>query len=173
MWFQNNIMFFVCSSSFPPVVTLSCKRNSRTSAAQHISQAGSLWDHSACQGCCSYLSLPVRTQVPAPLHPPRSVEGVWRPCGMQVRPAALDTVECRCLCARVHLELCVILHAGRPVSRCSSSPSRASLQTLPWVRKQETTSSEGKCVHGNVTLDDAQISLYLPVWNRWSSPVVS
>lgn len=104
-------------------------------------------------------------------------QGLLRECGDPVAckrvQRRLDTVVCRCLCARVRLKLCVILRAGRSVSRCSSSPSRASLQTLPRARKQETASSEGKCVHGSVTLDDARLSLYLPVWNRWSSPAVS
>lgn len=50
----------------------------------NISQAGSLWDHSACQGCCSYLSLPVKAPALAPLHPPRPVEHVHRRYGMHV-----------------------------------------------------------------------------------------
>lgn len=103
------------------VVQLSCKDQALSCSAR-ISQAGSLWDHSACQGCCSYLSLPVKTQALAPLHPPRPVER-----------ARAQPVACKCVhgsrhsgvYAFVHVcpRLCVILRAGRSVSRCSSSES--------------------------------------------------
>lgn len=95
------LVWFMC---FPPVVELCCK-NQALSCSAHISQAGPLWDHSACQGCCSYLSLPVKTQVLAPLHPPRPVERVRSACGMQV--CSWEQTQWRvCICACVSMALC-------------------------------------------------------------------
>lgn len=109
----------------------------------NISQAGSLWDHSACQGCCSYLSLPVKAQTLAPLHPPRPVEHVHRHYGMHVCShggghggRCVFVRECPSFC----VPACVLKGQGAPLA------SRASLQAMPWARKLKTSSRGGNCV---------------------------
>lgn len=92
---------------FPCIVELSCTTQTLPCSA-HISQAGSLRDHSACQGCCSYLSLPDRTEVPAPLHPPRPFERVRSVCGAQVCPGQ-KTQWCAYVFVQVYpLVLCTV-----------------------------------------------------------------
>lgn len=108
---------------FPPVVELS---PFSCSTQLNISQAGSLRDHSACQGCCSYLSLPVKTQVLAPLHPARPVGRVRSNYSMQVLCVCVcdSGHSSRCVFVRACPWLCVglyLLAAGGSVSRCSSS----------------------------------------------------
>lgn len=147
---------------FPPVVQLSCKDQALSCSAR-ISQAGPLWDHSACQGCCSYLSLPVKTQALAPLHPPRPVERARSACGMQV--CSWQQTQWRvCVCARVSTALCdlacwkvsvkvLLLWVGPPCRRCPELANR---------KQQAETVFMRVCV----TLDAARLSWHLPVWNR-------
>lgn len=114
-------------------------------------RAGSRWECSARQGCCSYLSLAVRARVLAPLHPPRPAECVrshraMRACSWQ------QTQSYVCVCACL---LACVLDGQRPVA-CPLS--QASLQAMPWARKQEATSREGKqyleclCVFVDISL---------------------
>ena len=115
------------------------------STQPNISQAGSLWDHSACQGCCSYLSLPVKAQALAPLHPPRPAERVHCPCGMHVcYHGSGHSGVCVCVCVSACpsscVPACVLKGQGAPLA------SRASLQAMPWARKLKTSSRGGNCV---------------------------
>lgn len=75
-----------------------------------ISQAGSLWDHSPCQGCCSYLSFPVKAQALSPLHKACWVHMLAVDPEMHIRVCVYVNV-----CAR----LLVCLRAGGLLSRWS------------------------------------------------------
>lgn len=90
----------------------SCERNGLLAAAQHISQAALLWGHSACQGCCSYLSLAANDSSAGPSRSPPGA-----------RPHGAKPVACECVCgaaARLSAALCNL--ACRKVSVKVPSP---------------------------------------------------
>lgn len=84
---------------------------------------------------------PVKAGVHLPLHPPRPCWDVCVCVCSLFRPLLLPVTVPRILCAWSLLCL-------RAAGQCQGAPllSWASLQAMPWARKQETTSREGNCV---------------------------
>lgn len=109
MQWPNNItfcLFVLVSPHFLPLTPAG--ETAPFAAAQHIRQAGWPWDHSACQCCCSYLSLPASDSSAAPLAAHR---GPWSRC------TAPKPVACECVCgAAVWMSAALCNLACRKVS---------------------------------------------------------
>lgn len=164
MQWPNNIKFcwFVCLgfSRFPPTVAPVGETASLPQHNTSVRQVGcgTIQHVSAAAVICH--SLPM-TQAPAPLAAHR---GPLNRCTTPSLWHASVSAARQCGCLR----LCVILRAGRSVSRCSSSqgPGLPHADAAPEPQRKQETHREGKRVRGSVSLNDAWPSLRLPVGNR-------